>query len=114
MNETKGREVLRKGRRHLRPAEREQIVERWGQSGLSAHEVAEGTGVSRSSLTRWKRRLSTRTGPAEPLLVSLVEVPPPIGGLGVAEVMSRGGAVRLFAVGSPQWAAQLVRELNRC
>ena len=44
----------------------------------------------------------------------MVEVPPPIGGLGVAEVMSRGGAVRPFAVGSPQWAAQLVRELNRC
>jgi hypothetical protein len=44
----------------------------------------------------------------------LVEVPPPIGGLGVAEVMTRGGAVRLFAMASPQWAAQLVRELNRC
>jgi len=114
MNETKGLEALRVGRRHLRPAEREQVVARWAQSGLSANEVAERTGVSRSSLTRWKRQLSTRTGPAEPLLVTLVEVPPPIGGLGVAEVMTRGGAVRLFAMASPQWAAQLVRELNRC
>jgi len=50
-----------------------------------------------------------------PRAASLVEVPPPIGGgLSVAEVMTRGGAVRLFAAATPAWAGQLIRELNRC
>jgi hypothetical protein len=44
----------------------------------------------------------------------MVEVPAPVSGAGVAEVMTRGGAVRLFAAAAPAWAAQLVRELNRC
>jgi transposase-like protein len=115
MNEAKALEVSRVGRRrHLRPPEREQVVVLWAQSGLSGKEVAERTGVSRSSLGRWKQQLSTRARPAVTPIPSLVEVPPPIGGLGAAEVMTRGGAVRLFAAASPAWAAQLIRELNRC
>jgi len=43
-----------------------------------------------------------------------MEVPPPIGGLGSAEVMTRNGSVRLFASATPKWAAQLIRELNQC
>ena len=69
------------GRRHLRAPEREQIVSLWTESGLSAEEVAERTGVSRSSLARWRRQLSMRARPAVAPVSSLVEVPPPIGGL---------------------------------
>lgn len=108
--------VVQRGnrRRHLRPVEREQIVVRWVQSGLSAAEVAQRTGVSPSSLWRWKGQLSTSARPMGTPVPALVEVPPPIGGLRVAEVMTRGGPVRLFAGASPAWAAALLRELNRC
>ena len=86
----------------------------WSESGLSAEEVAQRTGVSRSSLWRWQHQRATRSRPAVTRAAALVEVPPPIGGRGVAEVMTRGGPVRLFAMASPRWAAQLIRELNRC
>jgi predicted DNA-binding transcriptional regulator AlpA len=116
MNETKALVVARSSRRrHLRRSEREQIVALWSESGLSAEEVAQHTGVSRSSLWRWKHQCSTRSRPAVPRVASLVEGPPPIsGGLSVAEVMTPGATVRLFAAATPAWAGQLIRELNRC
>lgn len=115
MNEAKALVAARaSGRRHLRPLERAQVVAVWAQSGLSAAEVAQRTGVSPSSLWRWKYQLSTRARPMVTPAPAMVEVPPPIGGLRVAEVLTRGGAVRLFAAASPSWAAQLIRELNRC
>jgi transcriptional regulator with XRE-family HTH domain len=113
MNENKALLVARTSRRHLRAPEREQILALWAQSGLSAEEVAHRTGVSRSSLARWKRARSTPSGSVT-AHAALVEVPAPLGGLGVAEVKTRGGAVRLFAAATPTWAAQLIRELNRC
>jgi transposase-like protein len=115
MKEEKALVVLRgERRRHLRPAEREQIVAGWVQSGLSAAEVAQRTGVSLSSLWRWKHQRSARARPMVPATPALVEVPPPISGLSVAEVMTHGGVVRLFPAASPAWAADLIRELNRC
>ena len=118
MNEGKALVVARSSRRrHLRPAERAQIVALWAQSGLSAEAVAQRTGVSRSSLARWKRQPARSARAATPVgttSAALGEVPPPSGGLSVAEVMTRGGAVRLFAAATPVWAAQLIRELNQC
>ncbi len=85
----------------------------WTQGRSTAEEVARQTGVSRSSLSRWKQALGT-TDPAVQTSPALVEVPAPVNGAGVAEVMTRGGAVRLYAAAAPAWAAQLIRELNRC
>lgn len=113
MNDDKMLVTARPHRPHLRPEERDRALALWAQSGRSAKEVARQIGVSRQSLARWKQaaRLTTVSGSAEP---ALVEVPAPVGSAGVAEVMTRGGAVRLLAAATPAWAAQLVRELNRC
>jgi len=113
MNERKSLVVVRPRRRHLRPEERAQVLALWTRGRWSAEEVARQAGVSRSSLQRWKRTLGA------PVLVTpgnapLVEVPAPTGGLGVAEVLTREGLVRLSGTAAPAWAAQLVRELNRC
>ena len=96
MNESKAMVVAGERRRHLRPEERAQVLALWTQGRLSADEVARQTGVSRSSLSRWKQTprmlaAAVATSPA------LVEVPAPLGGASVAEVMTRGGPVRLFA-----------------
>ena len=108
--------VLVIARPHLRPEERARVLALWTKSGLSAEEVARRTGVSRSSLGRWKRArgATPRTVTAMTPSPALVEVPAPIVSAGVAEVTTRGGAVRLFAAASPAWAAELIRELNRC
>ncbi len=116
MNEAKVLVAVRSSRRrHLGPAERERIVALWSESGLSAEEVARRTGVSRASLGRWKRQLTVMAQPGVMRTPALVAVPRPIGGVdSVAEVMTRGGAVRFFAAATPAWAAQLIRELSRC
>ena len=113
MNDDKALVIARPHRPHLRPAERANALALWRQSGRSAKDVARQLGVSRQSLARWKQaaRLTPVSAAAEP---ALVEVPAPASSAGVAEVMTRGGAVRLFAPASPAWAAELIRELNRC
>ena len=100
-------------RRHAGPAERAQILARWAESGMSARELARQTGVSASSLFRWKHRrqpprAATMTGPA------LVEVPAPAGRGWAAEASTGCGTLRFSDQASPQWAAQLLRELTRC
>jgi transposase-like protein len=116
MNESKALVVAGPRRRHLRPEERAQVLALWTQGRSTAEEVARQTGVSRSSLSRWKQALRSlgTTDPAVQTSPGLVEVPAPVSGAGVAEVMTRGGAVRLYAAATPAWAAQLIRELNRC
>jgi transposase-like protein len=94
----------------LKPEERERAVALWMESGRSAKDVGRELGVSRQSLARWKRA-SAGNAAAEP---ALVEVAVPVSGAGVAEVMTRRGAVRFFAPASPVWAAEFIRELNRC
>ncbi len=113
MNDDKALVIVRPHRPHLRPVERARAVALWAQSGRSAKDVAQQLGVSRQSLARWKQaaRLTTVRAEAEP---ALVEVPAPTSGVGVAEVMTRSGAVRLCATASPAWAAELIRELNQC
>ena len=113
MNDDKALVIAGPHRPHLRPEERARALALWAQSGRSAEEVARQIGVSRQSLTRWKQaaRLTTESASTRP---TLVEVPAPGGSGGVAEIMTRGGVVRLSAAAAPAWAAQLVRELNRC
>ncbi|MDP3069775.1 MAG: transposase [Opitutaceae bacterium] len=113
MNDDKTVVNVRPRRPHLKPEERERAVALWMQSGRSTREVARELGISRQSLARWKQgtRASAVNAAAEP---ALVEVPAPVSGAGVAEVMTRGGAVRFLAPASPVWAAELIRELNRC
>ncbi len=113
MNESKALVVASPRRRHLRPEERALALALWTQGRSTAEAVARQTGVSRSSLSRWKQALGT-TNLAVQTSPALVEVPAPVNGAGVAEVMTRGGAVRLYAAAAPAWAAQLIRELNRC
>ena len=97
--------------------ERVRILTEWTDSRLGAREYGQRTGVPVHRLYWWRRMLagtSPRARGAVPPLASLVEVPPPLGGLNVAEVMTRSGAVRFFAAAPPRWAAQLIGELNRC
>jgi len=86
------------------------------EGGLGAEEVARQAGVSRSSRGRWKRALGATAQAVAAVTPSpdLLGVPAPTSHGAVAEVMTNGGVVRLFAAAAPAWAAQLVRELNRC
>ena len=114
MNDDNALVISRPHRPHLGPEERARVLARWTKGGLGAEEFARQAGVSRSSLGRWKRALGATAQTVRPS-PALVEVPAPVSCHGaVAEVMTNGGAVRLFAAAAPAWAAQLVRELNRC
>lgn len=100
-------------RRHPSLVERERILARWSETGVSACELARQTGVSASSLFRWKhdrrpQRAGTMAAPA------LVEVPAPVGSGWAAEASTGCGTLRFSEQASPQWAAQLLRELARC
>ena len=100
-------------RRRPSRAERERILARWSETGVSARELARQTGVSAASLFRWKhgarrQRAAPLTGPA------LVEVPAPTNGGWAAEASTGCGMLRFSGSASPQWAAQLLRELARC
>ena len=116
MNDDNALVISRPHRPHLGPEERARVLARWTKGGLGAEEVARQAGVSRSSLGRWKRALGATAQAVTAVTPSpaLVEVPAPVSQGAVAEVMTNGGAVRLFAAAAPVWAAQLVRELNRC
>ena len=113
MNDDKAVVITRPHRPHLGADERARVLARWTKGGLGAEEVARQAGVSRSSLGRWKRALGPTAQTVTPS-PALVEVPAPVSQGAVAEVMTNGGAVRRFAAAAPVWAAQLVRELNRC
>lgn len=105
--------VVAPRRRHASRAEREQILARWSETGVSARELARQTGVSPASLFRWKQgwrpqRAARLAAPA------LVEVPAPPGGGWAAEASTGCGTLRFSGQASPAWAAQLLRELARC
>lgn len=99
-------------RRHVGQAERERILTLWSETGVSAKEMARQTGLSPSSLFRWKRgsrpRARARTS------ASLVEVLAPVGGGWVAEASTGCGVVRFSGHAEPQWIAQVLGELARC
>lgn len=99
-------------RRHVGQTERERILALWSETGVSAKEMARQTGLSPSSLFRWKRgprpRTRARTSP------SLVEVPAPIGGGWTAEASTGCGVLRFSGQATPQWVAQVLREIVRC
>jgi transposase-like protein len=103
-------------KRKRRPSaeERARILADWAASGQTAGAMSAAADWSKSALYRWRTsqgELSLRkTDEPRPL----VAVPAPIANSAVAEVLTRSAAVRLFATASPQWAAQLIRELNRC
>ena len=98
--------------------ERERIIAEWAASGKTVRAMAVETGWSEWTLYRWRKRaqhggqnLGAKPRPAKRALVA---VPAPAFGVAVAEVMTRGGVVRLWATASPAWAGQLIQELNRC
>lgn len=104
--------VVAPRRRHLPRAERERILTLWSETGVSAREMARQIGVSPASLFRWKhgarQSAAAMTGPA------LVEVPAPVGGGWAAESSTGCGVLRFAGHASPQWVAQVLRELARC
>lgn len=113
MDENKMLAIVSPRRRHPSQAERERILARWAETGVSARELARRTGVSPSSLFRWKQgrrqpRVTQMPGP------DLLEVPAPVGDGWAAEANTGCGPLRFSAHASPQWAAQLLRELARC
>jgi transposase-like protein len=86
--------VLVRGRQVIRQESRSGLLARWAASGLSARAFALEAGVAAHQLYGW-RRSARRETPA-------------------AEVGTRSGPVQLSTAAAPAWAAQLIRELNRC
>ena len=90
---------------------RSQLLARWAASGLSARVFAGEAGVKAHQLYEWRRNNRR----AQPAPVTFVEVPRGGAVTGwAAEVTTRSGAVQLSTTAQPAWAAQLIRELNRC
>jgi len=110
MNESKTLMVL-PGRRVFAAASKMRALAAWKASGLSAREFGLGAGVAPHLLYDWRRAARRSTAGVD---VPLVEVPAPLDGFGAAEIVTQRGLVRLFPAAAPAWAAQLVRELNRC
>ena len=110
MNEDKALMVVR-GRQLISADSRSRLLARWAASGLSARAFALEAGVEMHQLYEWRR--SPRREPPAP--VTFVEVPRR-GAVTwwAAEVATRSGTVQLSTTAQPAWAAQLVRELNRC
>lgn len=110
MNEDKALVVVR-GRQMISADSRGRLLARWAASGLSARAFALEAGVEMHQLYEWRR--SPRREPPAP--VTFVEVPRH-GAVTwwAAEVATRSGTVQLSTTAQPAWAAQLVRELNRC
>lgn len=113
MDENKALAVVKAGRRHVRREERERILARWVETGVSGEAMAKQTGLSRATLSRWKSVART-SGPTAATRPALVEVPAPSFSLWAAEAVTSCGVVRLSAHTSPAWAAQLLRELSGC
>jgi len=110
MNEDKALVVVRGGQM-ISADSRRRLLARWAASGLSARAFAVEAGVKMHQLYEWRR--STQREESAP--VTFVEVP--CRGAATwwaAEVATRSGTVQLSVTAQPAWAAQLVRELNRC
>jgi transposase-like protein len=112
MNDDKALMVVRgRGRQLISLDNRTRLLTRWAASGLSARAFALEAGVAAHQLYDWRRAVRTWA----PAAVPLVEVPRLSGAHGwAAEVATRSGPVQLSTAAAPAWAAQLVRELNRC
>ena len=110
MNEDKAL-VLVRGRQGMLQESRSRLLARWATSGLSARAFAQEAGMAAHPLSEGRR--SARREP--PAADALVEVPR---GSAMtwwaAEVGTRSGPVQLSTAAAPAWAAQLIRELNRC
>jgi len=110
MNDDQALVVVR-GRQMISRDSRRRLLARWAASGLSARAFALEAGVATHRLYEWRR--SARREP--PVAVAFVEVPRRGAVTGwAAEVATRSGSVQLAMTAPPAWAAQLVRELNRC
>lgn len=112
--------VERKGRRRPQAEEREKILAAWAASGQGVEEVAAATGWTTWTLYRWRAEARggapvRRRRPVERPLVAVPLPAPAASGEWAAELLSVTGVrVRLAAGCGPAWAAQLIRELNRC
>lgn len=86
------------------------MLAQWEASGLSARRFGEQMGLEPYLLYDWRRAARRASSTAE-----LVEVPRTVEMAGwAAEVATARAVVRLSSSASPQWAAQLLRELGRC
>ena len=110
MNEDKAVVVVR-SRQMISANSRSRLLARWAASGLSAKAFALEAGVEMHQLYEWRRN----TRREQPAPVAFVEVPRRGAETRwAAEVATRSGIVQLSTMAQPTWAAQLVRELNRC
>ena len=120
MNTTSATSAESQANRPRRPlsGEREKILADWAASGKPVTTVAAETGWSEWTLYRWRERArrgeSNLGGKKKGERGGMVAVPAPASGAAVAELTTRHGVVRCFAPASPTWAAQFIRELNRC
>ena len=108
--------VVERERRSPRAGDRERVLEEMEQRGKSVEEVARETGLSIWTLKRW--RTDARRGKSGKVKagVGLLSVPKPIAmEVWAAEVvLGNAMRVRLVAGCPAKWAAELIRELNRC
>jgi len=94
---------------HTKPEDRMRVLAAWDASRLSAERFAAQSGISMSSLLRWRRQ---RLG--VPKLVELPAMTAVPTAEWAAELPSKVGPIRLSHSASPAWAAALLREINQC
>jgi len=84
-------------RRRWRRAEKERIVAASLEAGAIASEVARAAGIHTSQLSRWRRDLCDRTGPASRFAaVTIAPAVPSAAALGMIEIeFARGTRLRI-------------------
>ena len=108
--------VVERERRSPRAGDRERALEEMEQRGKSVEEVARETGLSIWTLKRWRtdaRRAKSEKVKAQP---GLLCVPKPVAMevWSVEVMLGNAMRVRLVAGCPAKWAAEMIRELNRC
>jgi len=92
------------------------IVAEWGRRGVAAAAVAVEFGVSRSALYYWRTKFREEgVAPAESLFVPVVPQENAVPTDRVAAVLrGQNVQIEILAEASPNWVAELLRDLDRC
>jgi hypothetical protein len=102
------------GRRHYTKAERDGFVRRYRQGGVTQKEFARTHRLKLGTLLRWLYRRPPPQGQPGPLFQEIVlPAPAPTAAAGIEIGVGRDITVRLGSAATPEFIAQLVRNLQR-
>lgn len=102
------------GRRNYTKAERDGFVRRYRQGGVTQKEFARTHRLKLGTLLRWLYRRPPPKVLEAPLFKEILLAPPaPTGAAGIEIGVGRDITVRLGTAATPEFIAQLVRNLQR-